>query len=115
MDADATPNATRLARLLAVLQKALGHELPNQLVAVQGLRACWTSKRGSGSAPRDAATCGGWRRGRRRRSALAGALAELARLGKPAAAAEAVDLAEAVAEAVAEAKQLAPGQDGVSC
>src|SRR5207237_1403241 len=35
----ATPGETdpRTERLLALLQKALGHELPNQLVAIQGL------------------------------------------------------------------------------
>jgi hypothetical protein len=37
MPTDATPTADRLARLLAVLEKALGHDLPNQLIAVQGL------------------------------------------------------------------------------
>jgi hypothetical protein len=43
MSTDATPSsadgvsADRLAHLLAVLRQALGHDLPNQLIAVQGL------------------------------------------------------------------------------
>src|SRR4051794_21867794 len=37
MSLSATPAAERNQQLLACFQQALGHELPNQLVAIQGL------------------------------------------------------------------------------
>jgi signal transduction histidine kinase len=106
---DSNSNETRLGRLLAVLQKGLNHELANQLVAVRGLTRLLEleegerlSAEGRGYLERVAA-------GTAKAHALVSALAELARLGRPAAEVETVDLAGAVAEAVAEAKQLAPG------
>ncbi len=107
---DATPNEARLARLLTVLQKALGHELPNQLVAVQGLTRLLELEEGERLGAEGRGYLGRVAAGAAKAQALVSALAEVARLGRPVAPAEAVDLAEVVAEAVAEAKQLAAGR-----
>jgi signal transduction histidine kinase len=109
MDADSDATA-RLARLLAVLQKGLGHELPNRLAAVQGLARLLELEEGQrlGAEGRDylerlAAGAG-------KAHALVAALAEVARLGRPTPPGEVVAAAEVVAEAIAEVKQLAPGR-----
>jgi signal transduction histidine kinase len=106
---DPSPNEARLGRLLAVLQKGLGHELPNQLVAVQGLARLLAQEEGERLSPEGRDYLGRAAAGAARAHALVEALAEVARLARPPAPGEAVDLAEAVREAVAEAKQLAPG------
>jgi signal transduction histidine kinase len=116
MTTDATPTAAdgaatdRLARLLAVLQKALGHELPNQLVALQGLARLLELEEGERLSPDGRDYLDRLATGAAKAHALVAALAEVARLGRPAAPPEAVDLAEVAAEAVAEAKQLAAGR-----
>jgi signal transduction histidine kinase len=107
---DATPNEIRLGRLLAVLQKGLGHELPNQLVAVQGMARLLALEEGERLSAEGRDYLGRVAAGAAKAHALVSALAEVARLARPSAPNEAVDLAEAVAEAVAEAKQLAPGR-----
>jgi signal transduction histidine kinase len=106
---DATPNETRLARLLAALQKGLGHELANQLVAVQGLARLLELEEGERLSAEGRDYLGRVAAGAARAHNLAGALADVARLASPAPPG-AVDLAEVVAEAAAEAKQLAPGR-----
>ena len=107
MPTDATPTADRLARLMAVLQKALGHELPNQLIAVQGLARLLDLEHGErlGAEGRD--YLGRLAAGAARAHALVAELADVARLARPAAPSEAVDFAEVAAEAVAEARQSA--------
>jgi signal transduction histidine kinase len=112
-DIDAKPIASeqaRALRLFAVLQKALGHEFPNILIGIQGLvrlleleEGGLLSADGHDYLERVAA-------GAAKAHALAAALSDVARLGKGKTPAETVDLAEVVAEAVAEANQLAQGQ-----
>jgi signal transduction histidine kinase len=104
---DAASHANRLARLLAVLQKGLGHELPNRLVAVQGLARLLEAEEVErlGADGRDYLRRLG--AAADRAHALAAALADVARLARPPAAVEKADLADVVAEAIAEAKQLA--------
>ncbi|HZT79008.1 MAG TPA: HAMP domain-containing sensor histidine kinase [Gemmataceae bacterium] len=106
---DAAParDGDRAARLLAVLQKALGHELPNVLVGVQGLARLVELEEAERLSADGRAYLGRLAAGAGRAHALVTALAEVARLGRPYPAAEPVDLAEVAAEAVAEAKQLA--------
>jgi signal transduction histidine kinase len=97
-----------VARLLGVLEKALGHELPNVLVAVQGLARLLELEAGDCLSAEGRAYLGRLVAGAARAHAQVATLAEVARLGQPDAPAEAVGLAEVVAEAIAEAKQLAP-------
>jgi signal transduction histidine kinase len=103
------PTAARLARLLAVLQKGLGHELPNQLVAIQGLARLLELEEGERLSPEGQDYLARVAVGTAKVHALVSALAEVARLGWPPPPAEVVSLPEAVAEAIAQAKQLAPG------
>jgi signal transduction histidine kinase len=97
-----------LGSIAACLQQGLGHELSNQLVALQGMiRLLETEQAGR----LDAEGRDYLRRmaaGVRRIHALVAALAEVARLARPAEAAEAVDAAEVAAEAVAEIRPLCP-------
>jgi signal transduction histidine kinase len=109
MDADAIPTGDHLARLLAVLQKGLGHELPNQLVAMQGMARLLELEEGERLSPEGQGYLGRLANGAAKAHALVSALAEVARLTHPPAPPEAVRLPEIVAEAIAEAKQLAPG------
>jgi signal transduction histidine kinase len=99
--------AARLVRLLAVLQKALGHDLPNVLVGVQGLARLLESEEGERLSADGRSYLARVAAGAARAHALVGALAEVARLGKPMPAAEPVDLAELAAGAAAEVEQLA--------
>ncbi|HKI35960.1 MAG TPA: ATP-binding protein [Gemmataceae bacterium] len=102
--------AARLVRLLAVLQKGLGHELPNRLAAVQGLARLLELEEGERLSADGREYLWRLATGAEKAHALVTALAEVACLGKPAPPAGAVDVAEVVAEAVAEVKQLAPGR-----
>jgi len=105
--ADQATGAARLRPILAVLQQGLGHELPNHLIAVEGLARLLALEEGDrlGADGRDylrrltAAA--------EKAHALVAALAEVARLGRPTEPIEAVDFAEVAAEAIALAKQLA--------
>jgi two-component system sensor histidine kinase TtrS len=110
MSTDATPTADRLARLLAVLQKALGHELPNQLIAVQGLARLLDLEQGERLGPEGRDYLGRLAAGAAKAHALVASLAEVARLGRPPAPPETVDFAEIAAEAAAEVRQLASGR-----
>jgi signal transduction histidine kinase len=98
----------RHERLLALFQKALGHELPNRLIAVQGLARLLELEEGErlGAEGRD--YLGRLAAAAEEAHGLVAALAEVVRLGR--APAGAVDLAEVAAEAVAEAEQLAAGR-----
>jgi len=100
----------RAARLFAVLQKALGHELPNMLIGVQGLVRLLELEQADrlGAEGRDyLARIGA---GAAKAHALTTALAEVARLGKGPTPVGVVDLDEIIAETVAEANQLAPSR-----
>jgi signal transduction histidine kinase len=115
MPSDPTPtagdanSADRLARLLAVLQKGLGHELPNQLIAVRGLARLLELEEGDRLSAEGRDYLARLAAGAAKAHALVAVLAEVARLGKPAAA-EPVDFAGLAAEAIAEVKQLADGR-----
>jgi signal transduction histidine kinase len=120
-DRDATPTAAeglptgqegsraRLERLLAVLQKALGHELPNHLIALQGLTRLLELEEGERLSAAGKEYLGRLAAGAAKAHALVAALAEVARPETAPGPAETVDLAELAAEVIAEAKQLAPG------
>jgi signal transduction histidine kinase len=104
---DPTPDE----RLLACFQKALAHELPNQLIALQGLarlleeeEAQRLSADGRDYLRRLAAAA-------RRTHALVGALVEVGRLSRQDHRPERLDPAEVAAEALAEVRQLFPGQE----
>jgi signal transduction histidine kinase len=95
-------------RLLALLQKALGHELPNRLLAIQGLAQLLTieeaerlSADGKDYIARLAAAA-------QRAHALVKTLADIVHVGRPEPTAQPTSVAEVVREAVAEAKQLFP-------
>jgi signal transduction histidine kinase len=104
------PGRERRERLLACFQQALGHELPNQLVALQGLARMLDLEQG------DRLDADG--RGRLLRLAdlargadrLVRSLAEIGRLCRDPGPREAVCLAEAAREAAAEVNLLSPGQ-----
>lgn len=99
----------QVERLLGCYQKALGHELPNQLVALQGLARLLEIEQGDRLDEEG--------RGRllhladlaRRADSLARALAEIGRLTRDAGPAETVSLPEAAREAVAEVNLLSSG------
>jgi signal transduction histidine kinase len=105
--ADRTAGSARLMPILTVLQKGLGHELPNHLIAVEGLARLLALEEGDrlGADGRDylrrltAAA--------EKAHALVATLAEVARLSRPTEPIEAVDFAEVAAEAIALTKQLA--------
>ncbi len=103
------PPDDSLAPLLACLRRALGHEVPNQLVAIQGLVRLLNEEEGArlGADGRD--YLGRVAAGARRLHALAAELAGLVRLQEAAPVPERVDFAEAVAEVAAELKQLDSG------
>ncbi len=95
-------------RLLACFQKALGHELPNQLVAIQGLSCLLQqderdrlSAEGRACLERVAAAV-------RRTHALVNELAEVGRAGRLALEGGSAVLGEVAREALAEVNQLAP-------
>jgi two-component system OmpR family sensor kinase len=101
--------AEQVEKLLDCFQKALGHELPNQLVALQGLARLLEAEKGSqldeeGRACLDRVASLAQRVGQ-----LVRALADLDRLCRDPEPATAVSLAEAAGEAVAEVKVLYPG------
>ena len=94
--------------LLACLQQALGHELPNQLVALRGLARLLEAEEGERLGPDGRAALGRVGDAARRTHDLVAALAELVRLERDPTPPGRVDLAEAVAEAAAEVKLLCP-------
>jgi len=108
----ANPTSRRLEqleRLLGCFQQALGHELPNQLVALQGLarlveleQGDRMDEKGRGHLLRLADLA-------RRTDDLVRALAEIGRLTRDAGPAEAVSLPEAAREAAAEVNLLSSG------
>jgi signal transduction histidine kinase len=99
--------ADRLARLLAVLEQALGHDLPNQLFAIQGLARLLDLEEGARLSADGRHYLERVVAAAARAHALIATLAEVTHVTHAPPAAEDVDLAEVAAEAVAEAKQLA--------
>jgi signal transduction histidine kinase len=99
----------RLERLLACYQKALGHELPNQLVAIQGLLRVLELDERERLGPDGRDYLERLHAAARRAHELARALAELARAARRPPPAEPVVLAEAAREASAEVNWLCPG------
>jgi signal transduction histidine kinase len=97
-------------RLLGCFQKALGHELPNQLVAVQGLVYLLQEEEGARLGAEGRATLERLAAVVKRTHLLVRELADVGRSVRRAPAAGAARLHEAVAEVVAEVKQLSPGQ-----
>lgn len=106
---DARRQLRRAERLLACFQKALGHELPNQLVAIQGLAYLLREEgaerlgaEGQECLERLVAVV-------ERTHALVRELAEVGRAVRQTPAGGKAVLREAVQEVLAEARQLSPG------
>jgi signal transduction histidine kinase len=112
MSSELTPtDARRLRyaeRLLACFQKALGHELPNQLVAIQGLSCLLQQDEADRLSPEGRECLGRQAAAVRRTHALVNELAEVGRAGRLALAGGCAVLGEVVREAAAEVNQLAP-------
>lgn len=94
-------------RLLACFQKALGHELPNQLVAAQGL-ARLLEEEGNRLSPEGRECLGRLAAAVGRAHALVSELAELGRAGRLAGAGGSAVLGDVAPEALAEVNQLCP-------
>jgi signal transduction histidine kinase len=99
----------RAERLLGCFQKALAHELPNQLVAIQGLLRVLELEERDRLGPEGLDYVSRAIAAAQRTHELVRALAGLGRAGREDQPAEAVALAEAASEAVAEVKLLHPG------
>jgi len=93
-------------RLLACFQKALGHEIPNQLVALQGLARMLATELAEHADPSLGQLAGQLADLTRRLDGQVRALAELGRLLRDPGLAEAVPLKEAGREAAAEVNVL---------
>jgi signal transduction histidine kinase len=103
----------RLARqnqLLDCLQRALGHELPNQLVAIQGLARILHLEESERLGPEGRDYLDRMSAATERVHGLVSTLAELIRASRQRPSAEVVSLADALQEAVAEANKLFPKQ-----
>jgi signal transduction histidine kinase len=104
----ADPN-TDVAPLLTCLQQALGHELPNQLVALQGLLRLLADEAGDRLGPEGRAVLDRLTASTRGAHGLVAALAQLVRLERQFPQSEIVDIEEVVVEG----KRLALGLDVV--
>jgi signal transduction histidine kinase len=98
----------RMERLLTCLQKALGHELPNRLVGIQGMLQLLELEEGGRLGPDGQEYLRRLRAATSRAQAMVKALGEVCRVGRDSGPAEQVALADAVQEAAAEMKQLFP-------
>ncbi len=96
-------------RLLTALQKALGHELPNRLLAIQGLTRLLDMEHGSSLDGDGKEYMQRLAAAAQRTHVLIKALADLIRLVRSAELPEVLSLPEALREAVAEVKQLCSG------
>jgi two-component system sensor histidine kinase KdpD len=97
-------------RLLACFGKAVGHELPSRLVAIQGLLRILETDLGDGFAPETREYLQRLSAVTTRAQTLVADLAELSRVGRDPQPPEPVNLAEVGLEAAAIVKQLFPGQ-----
>jgi two-component system phosphate regulon sensor histidine kinase PhoR len=100
----------RAERLLACFGKAVGHELPSQLVVVQGLMRVLEDEAADQLAPEMREYLHRLGAVTQRARILVADLAELSRVGRNPQPPEAVNLAEAGPEAVAQVNQLFLGQ-----
>jgi signal transduction histidine kinase len=109
-DAVARTEVTRLLQrkewLLAGYQQALGHELPNHLVAMQGLARLVLADQAAGTAPAGRELLERLADLAQRTDRLVRTLAEIGRLDRAPGLAEPVPLTEIVSEVVAEVKIL---------
>ncbi len=108
-DGDADPVRGRLEQLelqLALYQKALGHDLPNQMVALQGLARMLDLELGADAADDVRALATRLAAVARQADERMRALAALGRLSRRQDPAEPLDLGELVREAAAEARVL---------
>lgn len=96
-------------RLLAALQKALGHELPNRLIAIQGFAQLLDLEEAERLSPDGRDYLRRLSAATQRASALIKGLAELVRAACATEVAERFCLGDALREAAAELIQLAPG------
>lgn len=96
-------------RLLFVLQKALGHELPNRLIAIQGFAQLLGLEESERLGPDGQDYLKRLSVATQRAATLVKGLAELVRSARASEIAERFSLSEAWREAAAELKQLAPG------
>jgi signal transduction histidine kinase len=99
----------QLERLTACFQKALGHELPNQLVALQGLARLAVAECGNRLDADGRELLERLAGLARRTDGVVRALAEIGRLTRDPGPAEAVSLPEVAREAVAEVNVLSSG------
>ncbi len=106
-DPQSGPAGDRLARLLAVLEQAFAHDLPNQLLAIQGLARLLELEEGARLSAEGRHYLERMAAAAARAHALVATLAEVTHLAHAPQPAEDVELTELAAEAVAEAKQLA--------
>lgn len=103
------PRVDQLERLLACFQKALGHELPNQLVALQGLARLIEMEQADRLDDEGRAHLLRLADLARRADALIRSLAEIGRLTRNGDAVEEASLSEAAREAAAEVNLTASG------
>lgn len=96
-------------RLLAVLQKGLGHELPNRLLAIQGLAHLLDLEEGQRLGPDGKEYLQRLTAATQRTHALVKALTDLTRAARATELPERICLPEALREAAAEVKQLCAG------
>jgi signal transduction histidine kinase len=101
----------RTAQLLACYQQALGHELPNLLVSVQGMARLLASEHAGALDAEGRVLLDRLADLARRADALARATAAVGRACRDADSHGAVPLSEAAREALAEVNILSPGQD----
>jgi signal transduction histidine kinase len=97
-------------RLLTCLQKAVGHELPNHLVGLQGFIRLMELEEGEHLGPDGKVYLRRLAAGVRQTHELIKALAEVVRFGRQQLSSENVEPGEVFEEVVAEVKQLSPDQ-----
>jgi signal transduction histidine kinase len=107
---DAPRCQERTERLLACFQKALGHELPNQLVAIQGLVYLLQEEESDRLGPDGRICLGRLAAVVKRTHTLVRELADVGRAVRRAATGGEARLRETALEVLAEVKQLSPGQ-----
>jgi signal transduction histidine kinase len=103
--------ASSTERLLLVLQKALGHELPNQLIAVQGLARVINLEASDRLGDEGKEYLARLSAAAQRTHEFIRALADLVRAVRTPPPVQAVSLADVARQTVAELKQLFPGRD----
>src|SRR5947209_6737970 len=98
----------RAAALLAVFQQTVGHDLPNHLIAIQGLARVLELEEGERLSPAGRDLLARLAAAAQRAHEIVGTLAEIGRVGREVHATEFVALAELGREVAAELNQLFP-------